>query len=259
MTREEEYRQQAKILLRRIYRARELFKKHKPSIGYVGEESLRIAIKTIIPNGFCVCQGFVINKEITVKEEQLSRQCDIIIYRKNKDAVYYSCGDLCIINASSVVAVIEVKSSIIQRTFTTTFKAFEVLTRLGVPHKFVFIFGSITLKTLERWILNERLKKRPFSEILTYGTPLYDWSDIELLPKAILSLKSCKYFVLDHIQDDYDDRVGYASYMIKDKEKKEVSCLQEFFASLVDLIEYDTFTIDINEYSISEGFTLFRM
>lgn len=251
MTREEEYRQQAKILLRSISKARELFEKHKPSIGYVGEESLRIAIKKIIPNGVCVSQGFVINKEIEDEEKQLSSQCDIIIYRKNKDAIEYSCGDLSVINASSVVAVIEVKSSITQRTFTTTFNAFEILTRLGVPHKFIFIFGSITPKTLERWIRNK--------QIMTHDTPLYDWSDVELLPKAILSLQSHKYFVLDHIQNDYNDWVGYASYIIKDKEKKEISCLQEFLASLMDLIDYDTLTIDINEYSLSEGFTLFQM
>ncbi len=258
MTREEEYRQQAKILLRRIYRARELFKKHKPSIGYVGEQVLRNAIKKIIPKGYDVCQGFVINKKIEAKNN-LSRQCDIIIYRKNKDAIEFSCGDLSVINASSVVAVIEVKSSIASKTFATTLDAFEILQQLGVPFKFVFIFGSITPKALERWILNKRLQESLFSEILTYDTPLYDWSDVEFLPKAILSLQSHKYFVLDHIQNDYNDWVGYASYMIKDKEKKEVSCLQEFFASLMDLIDYDSLTIDINEYSISEGFTLFRM
>lgn len=251
MTREDYYRQQAKTILSELSRARELFSKHKPSIGYVGEQVLRNALVNIMPKGYGTCQGFVINKKIADEQKQISRQCDIIIYRKNKDAIEYSCGDLSVINASSVVAVIEVKSSITQRTFTTTFNAFEILTQLGVPYKFVFIFGSITLKTLERWIRNK--------QIMTHDTPLYDWSDVELLPKAILSLQSHKYFVLDHIQNDYNDWVGYASYIIKDKEKKEISCLQEFLASLMDLIDYDTLTIDINEYSLSDGFTLFQM
>ena len=258
MTREDYYRQQAKTILSELSRARELLSKHKPSIGYVGEQILRKALKKIIPKEYDTCQGFIVNKLIEAPIN-LSRQCDIIIYRRNKGAIEYSYGDLKIINARSVVAVIEVKSSIASKTFATTLDAFEILQQLGVPFKFVFIFGSITPKALERWILNKRLQESLFSEILTYDTPLYDWSDVEFLPKAILSLQSHKYFVLDHIQNDYNDWVGYASYMIKDKKKKEVSCLQEFFASLMDLIDYDSLTIDINEYSISEGFTLFQM
>ena len=258
MTREEKYRQQAKIFLRRISRARGLFNKHKPSIGYVGEESLRRALKRILPYDYDVCQGFVINKCLK-SDEALSKQCDIIIYRKNKGAVEYSYGDIKIINANSVIAVIEVKSSIKEETFITTLKAFEKLRELGVSNLFVFIFNSISKKSLDKWFTRYRLPHSPVSEIITLDTGLYDWSDSYWVPKAILSLKSCKYFKLDHLQDDQNDWIGYAAYKIEDKMNKEVSCLQEFFASLMDLIDYDTFNIDINEYSIIDGFSLWQM
>ena len=48
--------------------ARSLFGNHKPSIGYVGEEILRQALKRIIPNGFDVCQGWVLSKNRDKKD-----------------------------------------------------------------------------------------------------------------------------------------------------------------------------------------------
>jgi len=89
-------------------------------------------------------------------------------------------------------------------------------------------------------------------------TELYDWSDKEQLPNSILSLESRKYYVLDHLQDDKNDWVGYASYKITDKKDKEVSCLQEFFASVMDLIN-GTFEVDQESYSIKDGFPLWMM
>lgn len=258
LTREDNYRQQAETLLRGLSKARELFSQHKPSIGYVGEEALRRVLKRLLPNDYDVCQGFVINKSLK-SDETLSKQCDIIIYRKNKGAVEYSYGDIKIINANSVIAVIEVKSSIKEETFITTLKAFEKLRELGVSNLFVFIFNSISKKSLNKWFTRYRLPQSPVSEIITLDTDLYDWSDSYWVPKAILSLKSCKYFKLDHLQDDQNDWIGYVAYKIEDKMNKEVCCLQEFFASLMDLIDYDTFNIDINEYSIKDGFSLWQM
>ena len=79
MTQEDKYRYQAAIFLKRITEARQLFDKHKPSIEFIGEYLLRNTLHAIISQSYGICQGFV-----TCKGE-ISRQCDIIIYKKEKN------------------------------------------------------------------------------------------------------------------------------------------------------------------------------
>lgn len=251
MTREDRYRLQAEILLDKRNEAKALFSKHKPSIGYVGEHLLRQALKRLLPNDYAVCQGFISN------EDELSAQCDIIFYRKGNGAVMYSVGELKVINACSAVAVIEVKSSIRKETFFTTLEAFEKLNDLRVRNKFIFVFGALSKRSLSSWFFQYRVPENKKGEFIVIDTELYDWSDKELLPNSILSLESRKYYVLDHLQDENNDWMGYASYEITDKKDEEISCLQEFFASVMDLIN-GTFEIDRNDYSIKDGFPLWH-
>ena len=138
MTQEERYRQQAVFFIKELNKARILFAKHKPSIGYVGEELLRLALRDLLPKEYDVCQGFVLNNEIKQKDN-ISRQCDIIVFRKGKQSIAYSIGELNVINAHSVVAVIEVKSSLNRDTFLTTLEAFEKLQELRVIQN-LFLF-----------------------------------------------------------------------------------------------------------------------
>ncbi len=257
MTREDKFREQAILFLKKMREARTLFGNHKPSIGYVGEEVLRQASKRIIPNDFDVCQGFVLSKNGD-KKDKLSGQCDVIIFHNVNDAVIYSIGDLNIIDAHYVYAVIEVKSSIKSDTFFTTLRAFEKLNQLGVNKSFIFVFGSISKKSIERWLFQYKFPENSNNDWIIMNRKSYDWSDVEWLPNAIVSLKSSKYFKLTHFQDD-NDWVGYVSYRIIDKTHKEVSCIQEFFSTIMDLINEPPIEIDLNEYSIKDGFPLFRM
>ena len=237
--------------------AKGLFAKHKPSVGYVGEQALRLAVRKIIPNDFDVCQGFILNNNIDNKD-MLSNQCDIIIYHKEKGAIAYSIGDLKVVHSHSVVAVIEVKSSIRKESFFTTLKAFEKLNEIGVNNTFVFVFGPLSNHSLKKWTFHYKLSENNNDEWIIMDTDLYDWSDVEWLPNAILSLESCNFYKLDHLQDDENDWVGYASYIIKDRKNKEVNCLQEFFANIMTMLN-GSLEIDINGYSIKDGFLLFRM
>lgn len=255
MTQEDRYRRQAEILLDRRNEAKSLFSSHLPSIGYVGEQLLRQALKRVLPSDFGVCQGFITNPNL-VDDDNLSNQCDIIIYRKGNGAVIYSVGELKIVNASSVVAVIEVKSSIKKELFFTTLEAFEKLEKLRVRNKFIFVFGSVSKHALSRWFFQYKYPKNDNNEWIVMDTEWYDWSDKERLPNSILSLESRKYYVLDHLQDENNDWVGYASYKITDKKDEEISCLQEFFASVIDLMN-GTFEINSNDYSIKDGFPLY--
>ena len=146
MTQEEKYRKQAKVFLRRLNEAKQFFDNHKPSIGYVGEYLLRQSLLFLIPQSYGVCQGFVIYKK------ELSRQCDIIIYRKGENVIHRSYGELKIVNAESVISVIEVKSSISKETFCSTLKAFEQLYTLRVTNCFLFVYGEFSRKKLSNWL-----------------------------------------------------------------------------------------------------------
>ena len=257
MTQEDRYRWQAKILLDKRNEAKSLFSKHMPSIGYVGEHILRQALKGVLPSDFSMCQGFIINPN-TADKDNLSNQCDIIIYRKANGAVVYSVGELKIINFSFAVAVIEVKSSIRKESFFTTLEAFEKLEKLRVRNKFIFVFGSVSKQSLSSWFFQYKYPKSDNNEWIVMDTELYDWSDKERLPNSILSLESCKYYVLDHVQDDKNDWVGYASYRVTDSTNIEISCLQEFFASVMEILN-GSFEVNQNDYSIKDGFPLHRM
>lgn len=255
MAQEDSYRQQAKILIKKMIEARKLFAKHKPSIGYVGELLLLQVLRNLLPKECGICQGFILNNNINT-EDKLSTQCDIIVFRKEKGSIAYSIGDLKVINASYVIAVIEVKSSLNENSFLTTLEAFEKLQEIKVMHKFVFVFGKLSRRSLRRWFFQYRFPKNSNEEVLVMDTALYDWSDMEWLPESILSLESHNLFVLDHLQDDNNDYVGYASYKIADKTNKEISCLQQFLSNVMDLLD-GTFEIDRNMYSIKDGFPLY--
>lgn len=253
---EDTYRRMAVFFIKKMEETRTLFKGHLPSIGYVGEQLLRQALKEVLPNDYAVCQGFIINPT-TEDKDNLSNQCDIIIYRKGNGAVMYSVGALKVINTCFVVAVIEVKSSIKKKTFITTIESFEKLENLRVRNKFIFVFGALSKRSLSSWFSQNRVPENKKGTFFVIDTELYDWSDKERLPNSILSLESCKYYVLDHLQDEKNDWVGYASYKITDKKDKEISCLQEFFASVMDLIN-GTFEIDRSDYSVKDGFPLWH-
>lgn len=255
MTQEERYRQQAVFFIKEINKARLLFANHKPSIGYVGEELVRITLRKLLPKEYGVCQGFVLNNKIK-QEDNISRQCDIIIFHKDKKSIAFSIGELKVINAHSVVAVIEVKSLINKDTFHSTLEAFKKLEELRVNHNFIFVFNKITKRALQRWFIQYKLPNN-INESIAVDTGVYDWSDKEWLPKSVLSLESHKYYILDHLQDDNNDWTGYLSYKITDKKNKEISCLQEFLGSVVNLIN-GTFAINQNDYSIEDGFPLFN-
>lgn len=253
MTTEEAYRKEARIMLSKINKARELFCNHMPSIGYVGEQILRQSLKRILPKEYDICQGFVQSRD-----SQLSSQCDIIVYRKGIGVIRYSFKDLKVIDYSSVIAIIEVKSSVNKKKFFNTLDAFNELGKFGVRHCVLFVYNKLTKKSINSWFLKYRFPKANNCEWAVLDTELYDWPDKEWLPNSILSLASCKYYRLGHIQNEYNDWVGYAAYKIIDKDNKEVSCLQEFFATIKDLLA-GTLELVQDNYSIKDGFPLFRL
>lgn len=252
MTQEEKYRKLAKVFLRRIEEARQYFSNHKPSIGFVGEYILRNSLHTLVSQSYGICQGFV-----TYKGE-ISRQCDVIIYTKGKKSIHKSYGELKIVNAESVAAVIEVKSSLSKKTFYTTLKAFEQLEGFGVTDNFLFVYGKLTRGALKSWLFEYKCPSTNANGIIAVDTYLYDWPDKEWLPKAIVALESNKYFKLEHLSAYDGDWGGYTVLNIKDSKEASISCLQEFFSGIVMSTYDDVTPMDIESYSIEDGIRLFR-
>ena len=148
MTQEDKYRQQAKVFLKRINEARLFFSDHKPSIGFAGEYLLRKSLQILIPQSYGICQGFV------TYNGNISRQCDVIIYTKGKKSIQKSYGELKIVNAESVVAVIEVKASISKETYHSTLKAFDQLYMLQVTNCFLFVYGQLSRRRMSNWLFS---------------------------------------------------------------------------------------------------------
>ncbi len=240
-------------ILKYIEHARHLFTHHLLSVGYAGEFILRRLLIKILPSSYSICQGFIINKE------KLSRQCDIIIYKKNKSAIYKAFGELKVVDSEFVVAVIEVKSSISKETFHSTLRAFELLEELRVTNCFLFIYGKLTQKSLQKWLIEYKYPCAISDKYIITDSYLYDWDDNERLPNAILALDSNKYYNLGHISAYNDDWVGYLSLEITDSKDAQINCLQEFFTSIVMLVNGYIPEMDINKYSIKHGIELFRL
>lgn len=252
MTQEEKYRKLAKVFLRRIEEARQYFSNHKPSIGFVGEYILRNSLHTLVSQSYGICQGFV-----TYKGE-ISRQCDVIIYTKGKKSIHKSYGELKIVNAESVAAVIEVKSSLSKKTFYTTLKAFEKLYSLRVPNCFLFVYGTLSRRRMSDWLFSYKYPYLCTEQHLVTESYLYDWPDMEWLPNSILALESNKYFKLGHISADNGDWGGYTALNIKDGKDATISCLQEFFSDIITFIHGNEIPIKFENYSIEDGIGLFR-
>lgn len=249
MTHEDKYRQQAKVFLRRMTEAKLFFDKHKPSVGFVGEYLLRKSLHALLSNDYGICQGFVIyGKEI-------SRQCDIIIFKKGEDSISKSYGELKIVNAEKVVAVIEVKSSIKKDTFFSTLKAFEKLHTLRVTNCFLFVYGQLSRRKMYNWLIYNCPNTSTEQYIVT-DSYMYDWPDIDWLPNSVVALDSNKYFKLGHLSADNGDWVGYTALNIKDSKNAQINCLQEFFSDIVSLCE-GMMSMDLEDYSIEDGIGLF--
>lgn len=240
----------------RIKESRKIISFHKPSIGYVGEEMLRNFIREIIPKEYKVCSGFIKQKipdsPFTIikagnKDDNISvmPQCDIIIYKNDKNALEFECGDIAVVNKEFVHMVIEVKSSIGPKNFEKTLKDFELI---NISHKVLFIYTAPTVQTIRKYFYNrsayeynENLKIIEENNVIVDGEStdkgvyIYDHDNFNDLPNIIVSLTPNKEFFLSKdyvvLEDDY---LGYNSIIFEDSKNKHISCLQEL-ACYIDI------------------------
>lgn len=243
-------RSEAFGLVSSIDEARKWLNIHKPSLGAYGEFLLLEIIKDGLPADFFVCQGFVTNTN-----GDISQQMDLIICRR-KDSIIKSFGNTKIVRCDSVIAVIEIKSSITQKTFNTTLDAFKDLHRMGITNTYLFVYSKLTKNSIQKWLYSYKFKSQ--EEYIVTDEYLYDWLDKEWLPNAIVSIESNSLYALSIDAYDNEDWFGYLSLRIADRNKDRVSSLQEFLHMVLGNI-IDKFDIAIEDYSINNGIPLFRI
>lgn len=278
---EELYREQAIRLVDIITESRRLMPFHKPSIGYVGEEVLRNFIRQIIPEGYNVCSGFIKPNYTsipfaTIKEENknfdtpVSPQCDIIIYKNDKNALEFECGDIKIVNQEFIHMVIEVKSSIGPKIFEKVLRDFELI---GIRHKVLFIYTAPTIQTIKKYFYNrivdednrnskiiEENNVIVYGESADKGTSIYDHDSFNNLPEVIVSLTPNKEFFLSKdyvvLERDY---MGYNSIDFEDSKNKRISSLQELACYIDMSFDNNNYTIDITRIIDYEAIPLFQI
>ena len=96
----------------KLAQVRSYITKHNPTIGVLTEEILRDFLKNHLPNLVSVEQGFVMSRD-----GEISKQCDILVYDSQTYAPFFRVNDIVVVPSESVIAVIEVKTTITKQIF----------------------------------------------------------------------------------------------------------------------------------------------
>lgn len=224
--RNEFYRLKAKELAYSLEQAHAFIKEHNLSRGLIAECVLREFLCSFLPGTAKVSQGFI------EWNGTLSHQCDIIIYNKIQYAPLFSYGDIEIVPSSAVYAVIEVKTNIDAKKFGKLLYDFELLNRLRVNQKYLFIYNGCKVSTIKNYFYGPYVPS--YGKIK--GEPLYDHDNYDALPDGIISLSPDYYISKGYYQDDNRDMKGYMSYSITDNTNKKIACIQKFVERLSELI-----------------------
>lgn len=243
MVHNEYFRLKAEELLNRLKQVKTIVSKHNLTIGQIAEGILRAFLKEVCPNKVQVAQGFI------YKDNNISTQCDIIIYDNLNYSPLFTWDDLIIIDSNAVLAVIEVKVSIREKDFNKTINDFELLRTMGVCNKFLFIYNAPLLKTLNNYFFPST-----DNDSLIFSTNFkYDHDSYEKLPDAIVGLNKA-YYLQKGYADGGRDMLGYNSLIWVDEENKEISCLEEFVSAILSIIaEYSNIPKSIMPTEHSEN------
>ena len=225
MVHNEFFRLKAEELLNRLKQVKTIVSKHNLTIGQIAEGILRAFLKEVCPNKVQVAQGFI------YKDNNISTQCDIIIYDNLNYSPLFTWDDLIVIDSNAVLAVIEVKVSIREKDFNKTISDFELLGSMGVCNKFLFIYNAPLLKTLKTYFFPSIGCDSPIFST----NSKYDHDSYEKLPDAIVGLNKA-YYLQKGYADVERDMLGYNSFIWVDEENKEISCLEEFVSAILNIV-----------------------
>ena len=207
----------------KIAQAKVYITKHNPTTGALAEAVLREFLQEHLPGTVSVEQGFIITPE-----GGLSRQCDILIYDSHRYAPFYRAGDVVVVPVESVIALIEVKSSIDKARFHEVITYFQSFASLQLQARtYLFMFNAPQLETVH-------------SHFFTYEHPgsykEFDHDTYQYLPDAITGLDPSYHLGKGYVISDRDG-MGYLSYFYEDQEGSAISALELFFLSVYSDVE----------------------
>ena len=230
MSKDEFYRLKAIELQARLLQIRQFVNKHNLSIGTFAEFILREFIRDNLPDKFSVAHGFIVDGQ------QLSHECDIIIYDSNNYAPVFRFQDFVVIESRAVHSVVEVKTQISRKTFDKVLNDFEILNDFGISHKHLFIFQNRRIKSIEHYFYQAKNKYDIHEDIIIgKGHALkYDYGNYHQLPETICSLDGEYCLTKDLIVPELSGEFyGYISYSINGDKSKQLSALQVFLCELL--------------------------
>jgi hypothetical protein len=209
-------------LLIKLNQTRQFIKKHNPTIGILTEEILRSFLKTYLPKSISVEQGFILSEN-----GEISKQCDILIYDSNFYAPFYRINDIVVVPADSVIAVIEVKTTLTKPIFHDVINYFENISLITSAKKYLFVYNSCDINNLSGYFHSYKHKG---------NYQQFDHDTFQFLPDEITGINNSYHLKKDNVVIDRD-MMGYSSYFFEDKEGTEISALQNFYISVYSLIE----------------------
>lgn len=209
-------------LLTKLNQTRQFIKKHNPTIGILTEEILRSFLKTYLPKSVSVEQGFILSEN-----GEMSKQCDILIYDSNFYAPFYRINDIVVVPSDSVIAVIEVKTTLTKPIFHSVINYFENISMITGAKKYLFVYNSCDITKLSGYFQSFK-HKGEYQQ--------FDHDTFQLLPDEITGINNSYHLKKDYVVIDRD-MMGYSSYFFEDEKGTEISALQNFYISVYSLIE----------------------
>ena len=212
-----------KQLHSKIAQAKVYITKHNPTTGALAEAVLREFLQEHLPGAVSVEQGFIITPD-----GGLSKQCDILIYDSHRYAPFYRAGDVVVVPAESVIALIEVKTSIDKARFHEVITYFQSFASLQFQARtYLFMFNAPQLETVR-------------SHFFTYEHPgnykEFDHDTYQYLPDVITGLYPSYHLEKGYVTFDRDG-MGYLSYFYEDQKGSAISALELFFVSVYSAVE----------------------
>lgn len=139
------------------------FVKHPGAIGASHEGILRRFLQKYIPKRWAVGEGFVIGEG-----GRISSQCDIIIWSQIDFAPYYQDGDLVIVPADAVKAVIEIKTTLDQTNLASALRNLRSIHEISENiYTAIFAFESVKIQTILEALFEA---EKPLSDV---GNSIY--------------------------------------------------------------------------------------
>lgn len=151
-----------------------------------------------------------------------------MIYDSHRYAPFYRAGDVVVIPAESVIALIEVKTSIDKARFHEVINYFQSFAELELQARtYLFMFNAQMLETVS-------------SHFFTYDHPgnrtEFDHDTYQYLPDAITGLDPSYHLGKSSVITERDG-MGYLSYFYEDQQGSAVSALELFFLSVYRDVE----------------------